>query len=299
MNADHVKNTVVDGYARIAEASRAASFSKLFDCCGGQDSDDVVRQVGREIGYSDDDLNAVPAGSNLGVGCGNPVALSSIREGDTVLDLGSGAGFDCFLAAPLVGESGAVIGVDLVDEMLALARENAAKCGFENVTFVKGDIEALPIESASVDRVISNCVVNLAPDKPRVFAEAHRVLKDGGAFHISDIVLTGELPEEIKSSAAGLVACISGAAQLDDYVRYAETAGFTDVRIDSETTFPLELVSTDPVVQQVMADLQLDDRQIEEVRSSVKSVAMSGTKSSPRRGGYASPTPRHSSATRR
>lgn len=278
MDADHVKNTVVEGYARIARASKSAPFSELFSCCTSGDTTpaDTVKQVARKVGYTDQELDSAPEGSNLGVGCGNPVALSSIQEGDTVLDLGSGAGFDCFLAAPLVGESGRVIGVDLGDEMLALARENAEKCKFENVSFVKGDIEDLPIESESVDRIISNCVINLAPDKQRVFSEAHRVLRGSGSFHISDIVLTGDIPDEIKNSEAGLIACISGAEHLDNYLQYAIEAGFTDVRVDSEIDFPLELIMTDPVAQRVLSDLQLDARQIEEIRSSVKSIAMSG-----------------------
>lgn len=280
MNADHVKSTVVDGYARIARASRSNPSSERSSCCdpGEPAPADTARHVSRKVGYTEEELDAAPEGSNLGVGCGNPVALSNIREGDAVLDLGSGAGFDSFLVAPLVGEAGRVIGVDLSDEMLALARENARKCEFENVTFVKGDIEDLPVESGSVDRIVSNCVINLAPNKARVFSEAHRVLKAGGSFHISDIVLTGDLPEEIRNSEAGLIACISGAEHLDDYLRYADTAGFTDVRIDSEIDFPLELIMTDPVAQRVLADLRLDAEQIEEIRSSIKSIAMSGRK---------------------
>ncbi|GAB5536366.1 MAG: hypothetical protein Rubg2KO_26150 [Rubricoccaceae bacterium] len=275
MTADHIKTTVANGYARIARARTPNPFAKLFSCCA---PGDTARQVSRAIGYTDEDLDSAPEASNLGVGCGNPIALSSIQEGDTVLDLGSGAGFDSFLAAPLVGESGRVIGVDLVDEMLELARKNADACGFENVSFVKGDIEDLPLESESVDRIVSNCVINLAPDKARVFSEAHRVLRDGGTFHISDIVLTRDLPEAVRASEAGLIACVSGAERLDTYLQYAHDAGFTDVRIDSETDFPLELMLTDPIVQRVVEDLQLDARQIEEIRSSVKSIAMSGRK---------------------
>ncbi|MEM1114946.1 MAG: arsenite methyltransferase [Bacteroidota bacterium] len=280
MTADPIKTAVVDGYARIARASQSAPFAELFACCTPGDAapTDTARRVAQTVGYTEADLDAAPEGSNLGVGCGNPVALSRIEAGDTVLDLGSGAGFDCFLAAQHVGASGRVIGVDLGDEMLALARKNAEACGLDNVTFVQGDIEDVPLESDSVDRVISNCVINLAPDKPRVFAEAHRVLRDGGSFHISDIVLTGEIPDEIRNSEAGLIACISGAARLDDYLQYAEAAGFTDVRVDTETDFPLELILTDPVAQRVLADLRLNAEQVEEIRSSVKSISMSGTK---------------------
>jgi len=275
MTSDQIKNTVVDGYAQIAKARQSNPFSALFACCT---PGDTVKQVSRKIGYTEEDLQSAPEESNLGVGCGNPVALASIQEGNTVLDLGSGAGFDVFLAAPLVGERGKVIGVDLGNDMLALARKNAAKCDIENVSFVKGDIEDLPLENESVDRIISNCVINLAPNKARVFSEAHRVLKPGGAFHISDIVLTRDLPDDIKNSEAGLIACVSGAERLDDYLRYADEAGFEDIQIDSQADFPLEVILMDPIAQRVLADLQLDDQRIEEIRSSIKSVALSGTK---------------------
>ena len=287
MNAEQIKTTAVEGYARIAKVLTSRPAPNLFACCGGEAADtadaapataDMIARVSKTVGYTDDDLAAAPDGSNLGVGCGNPLALAGLRAGETVLDLGSGAGFDAFLAAPLVGESGHVIGVDLGDEMVALARKNAEACGIENVTFRKGDIEDLPVESASVDRVISNCVINLAPDKARVFSEAHRVLKPGGAFHISDIVLTRELPDEIKNSEAGLIACVAGATTLDAYLRYADEAGFSDVRVDSEVDVPLELILTDPIAQSVLADLQLDAERVEEIRSSIKSVSLSGTK---------------------
>lgn len=189
-----------------------------------------VADVARSLGYSDEEL-ALAGDANLGLGCGNPLALTQVQPGMTVLDLGSGAGFDAFLAWNRVGDSGRVIGVDMTDDMLELARQNAAKRGATNVEFRKGHIEDLPVESESVDYVISNCVINLSANKPAVFAEIARVLKPGGRFAVSDIVLLQALPDELLQSVSAYVGCISGASLLSDYVSMAYTAGLSGLSI--------------------------------------------------------------------
>lgn len=190
--------------------------------------------MARAIGYGADDLAAVPEGANLGLGCGNPLALASLRAGEVVLDLGAGAGFDAFLAARAVGAGGRVIGVDMTEEMVEKARANAVKAGLDNVEFRLGVIEKLPVESASVDVVISNCVINLAPDKPRVFAEAFRALRPGGRLMISDLVSLGELPASVRTNLAAYVGCIAGVSLREDYLRWLGAAGFERVEIVGE-----------------------------------------------------------------
>jgi arsenite methyltransferase len=215
-----VKKTVKQAYAKIVVESGASS------CCScGCGSQNSAQEISKRIGYSDDELNVVPE-ANLGLGCGNPTALGNIKEGDVVLDLGSGAGFDCFLAAKKVGVSGKVIGVDMTEEMVSRAKALAAKYGYTNVEFRLGDIEELPVESGSVDVVISNCVINLAPDKSKVFNEAHRVLKKGGRMYVSDIVLLKELSDEQKNDSELLCGCVAGALLKEDYLHKIEAAGF-------------------------------------------------------------------------
>jgi len=187
------------------------------------------------MGYSEDEMNHVPDGSNLGLGCGNPVAIASLNPGEVVLDLGSGAGFDAFLAVRRVGKKGRVIGVDMTDEMLEKARENAKKGGFDNVEFRKGDIENLPVDDEEVDVVISNCVINLAPDKEKVFRETYRVLKSGGKLMVSDVVLTKLLPEKIKNDDELLSGCVAGAILKKDYMSLLEKVGFTNIEIHKKT----------------------------------------------------------------
>jgi len=190
--------------------------------------------MAKSIGYSDQDI-ARAGEANLGLGCGNPTALGEIKEGDVVLDLGSGAGFDCFLAARKVGPSGKVIGVDMTLEMIEKARANALKYGYTNTEFRLGDIEHLPVEDHSVDVVISNCVVNLAPDKSKVFEEAYRVLKTGGCMYLSDIVLLAEIPKEQRENEALIAGCVGGALLLEEYINLILKAGF-NVKILSEDT---------------------------------------------------------------
>ena len=186
------------------------------------------------IGYSAEELQAIPEEARMGLGCGNPTALASLKEGEVVLDLGAGGGIDCFLASVAVGRTGKVIGVDMTPEMLHSARDNARKGGYDNVEFRLGEIENLPVADSTVDAIISNCVINLSPDKRRVFEEAYRVLKPGGRVMVSDIVLTGELPENIRNSLAAYAGCVAGASLKEDYLATIANAGFENVEVVSE-----------------------------------------------------------------
>jgi ubiquinone/menaquinone biosynthesis C-methylase UbiE len=223
-------------------------------------------------------MAAAPAGANLGLGCGNPVALASLKEGEAVLDLGSGAGFDCFLAAKKVGGKGRVIGVDMTPEMLENARENARKAGVANVEFRLGEIENLPVADNSVDAVISNCVINLAPDKERVFAEAFRALKPGGRLMVSDLVLTAPLPKAVQESIAAYVGCLAGASLKADYLRAIKQAGFENVNVASEESFPVELMQNDPTTQAVVRDLKVTREEVVRIAGTVVSVKVSARK---------------------
>lgn len=229
-NPTSTKDIIRKSYGEIAKASTGCG-------CGscGCDSNMTVQKQSGEMGYSEDEVLTAPEGSNLGLGCGNPVAIASLKEGETVLDLGSGAGFDAFLAAKKVGISGKVIGVDMTDEMLEKANQNIQKGGFTNVEFRKGDIENLPVDDNSVNAIISNCVINLAPDKEKVFKEAYRVLKTGGRLMISDVVLIKPLTQELKNDKELLVGCISGAILKQDYLRLLKNAGFVNITIHKET----------------------------------------------------------------
>ena len=232
--AEQIKKTIRESYGNIAQSSGCG--------CGscGCDSNLTVQKQSGQMGYSQDEMSKAPAGSNLGLGCGNPVAIASLKEGEVVLDLGSGAGFDVFLASPRVGKAGKVIGVDMTDGMLEKAEENAKKGSYTNVEFRKGDIEDLPVEDNLVDVIISNCVINLAPDKERVFKEAYRVLKTGGRLMASDIVLIKPLPEELKNDKELLIGCVSGAILKQDYLRKLQEVGFSDITIHKETPAFLE-----------------------------------------------------------
>ncbi|MDO8585522.1 MAG: arsenite methyltransferase [Armatimonadota bacterium] len=223
------KNWVRERYGAIASGSQGG-------CCAKESGDPgAATAVAKEIGYHDDELTAVPKGANLGLGCGNPVAIAGIREGEVVLDLGSGAGLDVFLAAERVGETGRVTGVDMTGEMIAAARKNAEAAGYRNVEFRQGDIENLPVESSSVDLVISNCVLNLVPDKRRAFAEIYRVLKPGGRMAVADIVLDAPLPTEFSEDADAYCACVSGAISRAVYLKGLREAGLDNVKVESES----------------------------------------------------------------
>jgi len=222
-NNNEVKEIIKKGYSQIA------SDSSICGCGCGCNSKD---KVAREIGYNEKEIDEF-SDANLGLGCGNPVALSKIKEGDIVLDFGSGAGFDAFLAVKKTGASGRVIGIDMTEKMIEKARENARKYGYKNVEFKLGDIENIPIENNFADVIISNCVINLAPDKDRVFSEAYRVLKKGGRMYLSDIVLLGKLSKKQKEDERLLVSCVAGALEKEAYVQKIERAGFK-IRILNE-----------------------------------------------------------------
>lgn len=223
-----IKEVVKNSYAEIAKDSSGCG------CSCSCDSDQTVQRQTQQIGYSQDEMNQAPTGSNLGLGCGNPVAIASLKGGDVVLDLGSGAGFDAFLAARKVGSAGKVIGVDMTREMLDKARKNAAENGFTNVEFREGDIESLPVDDNSVDVVISNCVINLAPDKKKVFKEIYRVLKPGGRLMVSDTVLSKPLPDELRKDEKLLTGCVSGAILKNDYLALLKKSGFSNTTIHKE-----------------------------------------------------------------
>ena len=225
MKNDKIKQIVKDHYGKIAAGG---------GCCNscGCGSKDENEQISKSIGYSDQEIKSV-SDANLGLGCGNPTGMGEIKEGDVVLDLGSGAGFDCFLAAKKVGETGRVIGVDMTEEMIEKAKVNAKKYGYKNVEFRLGDIEKLPVDNNSIDVVISNCVVNLVPDKSKVFKEVYRVLKKGGRMYISDIVLLKNLSDEQKNDDELIAGCVGGAMLKDDYIKIIKDAGF-EVNVLSE-----------------------------------------------------------------
>ncbi len=232
--SEEIKKIVKDGYAKAL--SRNASCCSSSCCCGT----DQAKEISKSFGYSDSEMSAVPEGANLGFGCGNPVALASLKEGDVVLDLGSGAGFDAFLAAKKVGKTGRVIGIDMTPEMIAKAKENARKSKYANVEFRLGEIEKLPVEDDSMDVIISNCVINLSPDKEAVFKDAYRVLKPGGRLMISDLVLTKDLPKELKDSVEAYVGCLAGAIKKEEYLKLIAMAGFKDVKVISESSYPVD-----------------------------------------------------------
>jgi arsenite methyltransferase len=262
MKQEEIKKAVRDGYAKIATMEQSCCFPMASSCCGGQDP---AAAISRNVGYSEEEMQGVPEGANLGLGCGNPVALASLKEGEVVLDLGSGAGFDCFLAAAKVGERGRVIGVDMTPEMIEKARGNAKKNDYRNVEFRLGEIENLPVADSAVDAVISNCVINLAPDKKKVFEEVYRVLRPGGRVMISDIVLLRPLPDFIMNSLAAYVGCVSGAVMKDDYMDIIRKTGFRDARVVKETSFPMECMANDPTAQAIVRNLDMPREEIVKV----------------------------------
>ncbi len=221
MKKKEVKKVVQKAYSKIATNSN----SSCCQCGCGTLDEKTIKKLSKSVGYSEEEMSAVPE-ANLGLGCGNPTAFSNIKEGDIVLDLGSGAGFDCFLSSKKVGKTGKVIGLDMTEEMVTKARSLAKKHQYLNVEFKLGDIEKMPLDNDSVDVIISNCVINLAPDKLKVFKEAYRVLKIGGKMYVSDIVLLGKLTEEQLNNEDLLSGCVAGALQKEDYLKKIELAGF-------------------------------------------------------------------------
>lgn len=277
MAKDEIKKVVREGYAKIAKQNSSCC-APANSCCGGAD---LAQDMSKKIGYTEGELKAVPEGANLGLGCGNPVALASLREGETVLDLGSGAGLDCFLAANKVGKNGKVIGVDMTPEMIEKARKNARKGKYANVEFRLGEIENLPAADNSVDAVISNCVINLSPEKKSVFREAFRVLKPRGRLMISDLVLLKELPDFIKNSIEAYVGCLSGAIMREEYIEAIKAAGFQKVKIIDETSFPVKDIVNSPTAKAIIENLEMPTEKLKELKgiaSSVVSIKVYGVK---------------------
>lgn len=278
MTEEEKRREVRQGYAKIASTQTS--------CCGGSTS----CQESMKMGYSKDDLEAVPHGANMGLGCGNPVALASLKEGETIVDLGSGGGFDCFLAAKKVGQKGKIIGVDMTPEMIDKARGNARKGKYTNVEFRLGEIEDLPIADNTADAIISNCVINLTPNKKKVFQEAFRVLKPRGRLMISDIVLLKELPEEIKK-VVDPTSCVTGAIMKDRYLKTIEAVGFENVRIyeekhydpdfadDPDATVLIFNKETNAAETRKVSDLDENAKQrMEEALKAISSISVSATK---------------------
>jgi arsenite methyltransferase len=268
MTDENVRKMVRKGYGKIAKAQKS-------NCGCGCGS---LQNVSEQIGYSKDDLNAVPEGANLNLGCGNPVALASLKEGETVIDLGSGGGLDCFLAANKVGPKGKVIGIDMTPEMLDKARTNLRKSKRTNVEFRLGEIENLPVADNTADAIISNCVINLSPDKQRVFNEAFRVLKPKGRLMISDMVLLKDIPLEILKSVEAYIGCIAGADKKAIYLDQIKKAGFKDVQVVEETTMPVEALISDATAQQIMKKLNITKQKATELFSAAVSIKVSATK---------------------
>ena len=274
MKEEKIKRAVREGYANIARQKGS--------CCGQttpiRGGTLASEKISKNIGYSEDELQSVPEGANLGLGCGNPIALASLEEGETVLDLGSGGGLDCFLAANKVGSKGRVIGVDMTPEMIEKARENAEKSKRKNVEFRLGEIENLPVADNAVDVVISNCVINLSTDKERVFEEAFRVLRSGGRLMVSDTVLLKELPKKIQENVRAYIGCLSGAMMKDKYLQVIRKAGFRDVKIVEEAHFPVDYMANDPTAKAVLADLDMPAESMKEMANAVASVRVCGIK---------------------
>lgn len=267
---DAIRKTVSENYAKVAQRSQS--------CCGPSTSccspEPEAVQIATRIGYSSDQLEVLPEEANLGLGCGNPTAIDSLSAGEVVVDLGSGAGIDVFLAAKEVGPTGKVIGVDMTDAMLEKARKNASKGGYENVEFRKGKIEELPIEDGSVNVIISNCVINLSPEKDKVFREAYRVLKPGGRMMISDIVLEKELPPDVAERIETWVSCVGGASLRGVYLKTVRDAGFSEVRVEGEGKLGQAFAPDEPSKQKLAAEYGVAADKVSEVLESVTSLQL-------------------------
>jgi arsenite methyltransferase len=277
MAEQNVKAAVREHYASVVrgESACCGTATRSSTCCG---TTSAPAEMSKAIGYSKQELEGVPDGSNLGLGCGNPLAHAALHHGDVVVDLGSGAGFDSFLAARRVGPEGHVIGVDMTPEMLDRARENAARDGYTNVEFRLGEIENLPVADGSADMVISNCVINLSTDKGRTFREAFRVLKAGGRLMVSDLVLARPLPASVAGSVAAYAGCIAGAMLKDDYLAAITAAGFADVAVLAEATYPIGSLSPDASEVALVNDPTISRDDLIAAAAAVVSVKVTATK---------------------
>jgi arsenite methyltransferase len=272
-NEKEIKRTVKEGYARIAK--QATSYYSSRSCCGCAD---FSEEICKKMGYTDEEIQAAPPESNLGLGCGNPVALAAPIEGEIILDMGSGAGFDCFLASTKVGSTGKVIGVDITSEMVDKARANAFKGGYSNIDFRQGDLENMPVADNYVDVVISNCVINLVPNKKMVFKEAFRVLKNGGRLAVSDVVLQKELPEFVKVSNEAYIGCLAGAIMKERYLEIINEVGFIDVSVVAESIFPIETLLSETSCSTINKMPKISKEQKREVAESVLSIKITAIK---------------------
>ncbi|MCW8802456.1 MAG: arsenite methyltransferase [Candidatus Bathyarchaeota archaeon] len=258
MENEKIKEHIKKRYGAIASSdcsSCSSTSCSSSSCCTLPGSDDPAQYIAWKVGYSPDDINSVPEAAVSGLGCGNPVAIAKLQEGQTVLDLGSGGGMDAFLASKKVGHTGKVIGVDMTQQMIDRAKTTASENGYTNVEFRLGEIESLPVDDASVDVIISNCVVNLAPDKLKVFKEAYRVLKPEGHLMVSDLVTLEDLPESIKKSFDAWSCCIAGALEKDDYLNKIAEAGFTDVKVVSQKPY---LIDVSPQLKGKIISIQVE-----------------------------------------
>lgn len=274
MKKENIRKEVRKRYAKVAKTSGSCCASSV-SCCSASPSN---KQISKMIGYSEEEIAAVPDGANLGLGCGNPTALASLKEGERVLDLGCGAGFDCFLAAKKVGATGKVIGVDMTPEMLDKARANAKKGNYSNVEFRLGEIENLPVADSSVDVIISNCVINLSPNKRRVFEEAFRVLAPNGRLMISDIVLLKPLHSAVRESVEAYAGCIAGAEIKETYLNLIRESGFSDVKVLEEKTYPLEFIISEDAFKGAIDDLGLSPQVLKETAEAIVSIKVAATK---------------------
>ncbi|MGZ4924015.1 MAG: arsenite methyltransferase [Halobacteriota archaeon] len=275
MEEEEIKTAVRDAYSKVAKRETSIPLNPIKCCCT---RGDLSHEISRAVGYNEEELASVPEEANLGLGCGNPTALASLKENETVLDLGSGAGFDCLLAANAVGAAGHVIGVDMTPEMIEKARANARKGGYSNVDFRLGELEHLPAADSSVDVIISNCVINLTPNKAAVFREAFRVLKRGGRLAVSDMVLLKELPDFIKQSVAAYVGCLSGAIMKDSYIATIRAAGFENIHIVERSSFPLDYMPNDESAQEAGDTINLSSNELRDLADSVVSIKVTAKK---------------------
>ncbi|MFH1211264.1 MAG: arsenite methyltransferase [archaeon] len=277
MKADKIKSEVRKKYGGIAKSGGSCG-------CSDRDTGMLKENWGytEKIGYKKEEVSSVPQGA-VSLGCGNPLALASIKKGQVVLDLGSGTGFDVFLAAKAVGENGKVIGIDMTPEMIKKAEENARKGNYKNVEFRLGEIENLPVDDSSVDVVISNCVINLSPDKGKVFSESYRVLKKGGKLMVSDLVLENPLPKEVREDVAAYVGCVAGASLKKDYLDLIKKVGFRTVEVVASSDLPLDeedikVIKQNAIGKMVLKKLGGDLKKLINIRDSVKSIKVLAVK---------------------
>jgi SAM-dependent methyltransferase len=270
MEQKNYEQQVKERYAAEAKKGTSEKLLKQTGCCGNKN---VLRDISQHLGYSSEQLDLAPEDANLGLGCGNPLAFACIKKGDTVLDLGCGGGFDSFIASPLVGENGKVIGVDFTPEMIEKAILNAKNGNYRNVEFILANIDSIPLPNDTADLIISNCVINLAPDKQKVFNEAHRILKNGGHLSISDTMLTRDLYKNVLRALGKYVNCFSGAVKKDTYQQMLTKARFKNIKITKENHYPLELMLTDPIAQAIISELKPSNEEIKETLDSIVSVS--------------------------